>query len=274
MIDLHIHTTATPHHSSWAPAALAAAAAERGLRAFAVTDHNSIASLAEAQAAAQAAGVGFVPGVEIDSGHRGKFWHMLVYGFEIGDPRINALCESVFARNAADAERLITTLIERGFALGGLDALGRAPHVADVAAALARNNELPNRDAAESDEAAAMRYISAQVPGGYTPVGVDEVIATAHQCGAIAVLAHPGRSNGVYARPADDGDIAAMAALGLDGLEVFYPTHSAEQRAVLAEQAWQHRLLVSGGSDSHHSHQPLAAWDEPRIAPLLDRLRV
>jgi hypothetical protein len=119
-----------------------------------------------------------------------------------------------------------------------------------------------------------MRYVLTEVAGGYTPVDVAEVIAVAHRCGAIAVLAHPGRSNGIYARPADDGDIAAMAALGLDGLEVFYPTHSAEQRATYRDQAWQHRLLVSGGSDSHHPHQPLAGWEDPALAPLLDRLRV
>ena len=77
----------------------------------------------------------------------------------------------------------------------------------------------------------------------------------------MAVLAHPGRSKGLYAIPATAEDIAALAAAGLHGIEVFYPTHTAEQRALYIELARRHSLLVTGGSDSHHPHQPLAQVD-------------
>lgn len=271
MIDLHIHTTATPHHSSWTPEALAATAAARGLTAIAATDHNSVASVAALQAVGRAHGVRVVSGVEVDSAYGGKLWHTLVYGADPAAPALLELCAAVFERNAADARRLAAELPERGFRLEGLDQLGRAPNVADVATALARRNTLPGRVAGEGDEEAGMRYLLTELPGTYRPVGVDEVIAVAHGLGAVAVLAHPGRSKGIYAIPADDADIEAMVEAGLDGLEVYYPTHTPEQVALYAALAAKYGLLVSGGSDSHHPSQALASV-EPGLATVLGRV--
>jgi hypothetical protein len=162
----------------------------------------------------------------------------------------------------------------QGFRLAGLDALGRTPNVADVAAALARANELPGRVPGEGDEEAGMRYLLTRLPGAYRPVGVAEVIAVAHSLGALAVLAHPGRDKGIYAVPADPADIAAMAAAGLDGVEVYYPSHSAAQRELYGALAASHSLLVSGGSDSHHPSQALAEVEPALLRDLLARLDV
>jgi predicted metal-dependent phosphoesterase TrpH len=278
MIDLHIHTNATPHHASWTPEGLVEAALASGLRAIAVTDHNTTAGVAAVQAEGRRRGLAVVSGVEIDSGFPAgpaspiplKMWHTLVYGADPEHPELKALCEAVFERNRADAEALQQTLRERGFTLPGLDALGRSPNVADVGTALARANPI-ERQPGEDDESAGMRYILTQVEGGYRPVGVQEVIAVAHRCGALAVLAHPGRSKGIYAIPADDDDIAAMAASGLDGVEVFYATHDAERRAYLRHVAERLGLLMSGGSDSHHPSQPLACVPD-EDATILTRL--
>lgn len=272
-LDLHIHTTATPHHASWSPEALVAAAAAAGLRAIAVTDHNTTVGVRAAQAAGAGQGIRVISGVEIDSAFVGKLWHTLVYGAAPEDPGLLALCEAVFARNASDAAALRGELAQRGFGLHGLDTLGRPPNVADVGAALARGNALPGRRAGEDDEAAGMRYILEHVPGGYRPVAVDEVVAVAHRAGGLAVLAHPGRSKGIYAIPATAEDIGAMAEAGLDGIEVHYPAHSADQRALYTELAQRHSLLTTGGSDSHHPHQPLAAWPMETGQAFLNRVR-
>jgi hypothetical protein len=146
--------------------------------------------------------------------------------------------------------------------------------VADVGAALARQNVLPGRQAGDDDESAGMRYILTEVPGGYRPVGVGEAIEVAHRLGGVAVLAHPGRSKGIYAIPASAGDIAAMAAAGLDGLEAYYPTHSAEQREFYRGLAARHHLLITAGSDSHHPSQPLAQWPAEWCAAFLERMGV
>jgi len=278
MIDLHIHTSATPHHSSWAPEQLAGAAAGAGLRAIAAADHNTTAGVRALQAAGARHGLRVITGVEIDSGFAGKLWHTLVYGVDPEEPALQALCAAVFERNMADAAALRIELGRRGFAIDGLNALGRPPNVADVGAALARGNALAGRLAGEDDESAGMRYILTEVPGGYQPIGVDEIIAVARRTGGLAVLAHPGRSKGLYAIPATAEDIAALAAAGLHGVEVFYPTHTAEQRGFYLDLARRHSLLVTGGSDSHHPHQALARVDplDLRIADgvptILERL--
>jgi predicted metal-dependent phosphoesterase TrpH len=269
MIDLHIHTTATPHHSFWEPEALVLAAKAAGLRTIAAADHNTIAGVRALLAVGARHGVRVIPGVEIDSGFGGKQWHTLVYGVDPDEPALLALCAAVFERNMADAAALRAELPRRGFRLDGLDALGRPPNVADVGAALARQNPLPERVAGEDDESAGMRYILTEIAGGYQPVGVDEIVQVAHGAGGLAVLAHPGRSKGIYAIPATAEDIAAMAAAGLDGVEVFYPTHSEQQRTFYTELARRYGLLITGGSDSHGPRDPLAQVDpdDLRLAP-------
>lgn len=272
MIDLHIHTNATPHHAFWEPAALAAAAAERGLSVIAATDHNTTANVRALQAAGAEHGIWVVPGVEIDSAYNGKLWHTLVYGVNPDAPALLALCAEVFTRNAEDSQRLMQLLPERGFTLAGLEELGRSPNVADVATALAKQNELPNRQPREGHEEAGMRYILTEMAGAYRPLGVDAVIQVAHKLKGIAILAHPGRSKGIYAIPADAADIAALAAVGLDGLEVYYPSHTPQVEQFLLAQAKQHKLLVSGGSDSHHPRQPLAEIPVENVGAFLARL--
>lgn len=271
-IDLQIHTVATPHHAFWEPAALAAAAAAASLQVIAATDHNTTGSVRALLEAGARHGVRVVPGVEIDSGFGGKLWHTLVYGVEPDRPELLALCQSVFDRNMADAAALELELERRGRRLDGLDALGRPPNVADVGAALARANNLPGRVAGEDDESAGMRYILTEMAGAYRPVGVEEIIQVAHAGGGLAVLAHPGRSKGIYAIPATEAELSAMADAGLDGIEVFYPTHTAEQRAFYLEQARRYNLLVTGGSDSHGPGQALAAWPAAACQAFLERV--
>lgn len=261
LIDLHIHTNATPHHASWEPEQLVRHALERGLRWIAATDHNTVDNVAALREAGRHYGLGVVPGVEIDSSWNNKLWHILVYGVAPEAPELRRLCTAVFERNLADARRLRDELGRSGFDLRGLDELRRPAHVADVATALARCNGLAGRRAGEDDEAAGMRYILTELPGAYAPPPVDEVAGVARRLGGLALLAHPGRCKGVYAIPADATDIAAMVDAGISGIEVLYPTHSPAQRAFYAGLARRYGLLVSGGSDSHHPTQPLAAWD-------------
>jgi hypothetical protein len=272
LIDLHIHTTATPHHSTWEPAALATHAAAHGYAAIAATDHNSTANVAALQAAGARHGLRVISGVELDSAFNGKLWHTLLYAAPPEAAELLALCAAVFQRNAADAQALIAGLPGLGFALPDFGAWQRPPNVADVATALAQHNQLPGRVPGEHDEEVGMRFLLTQLPGAYNPVGVDEVIGVAHRLGGVAVLAHPGRSKGIYAVPATAEDIGAMVEAGLDGIEVYYPSHSPAQQAWLLEQAQRHGLLVSGGSDSHHPHQPLATWDAALVAALLEKV--
>ena len=271
LADLQIHSDALPHHSSWRPGTLIPALKISGVAVFAITDHNTTAGVVAMRAAADQAGLGFVAGCEVDSAHNGKLWHTLMYGIDPVHPAVLALCASVDARNAADAQRLIATLPAEGWRMPvfAQDAT-RHTNVAEVATALAAHNNLPGRVDGD-DEAAGMRFLLAR-QGSYNPPTVPEVIAAAHTAGGVALIAHPGRSKGVYAIPADAADIAAFVAAGIDGIEVFYPAHTAAQIDFYLSQAQQHGLLISGGSDSHHPDQPLARWDALHMLPLLRRV--
>ena len=271
LADLQIHSDALPHHSSWRPGTLIPALKISGVAVFAITDHNTTAGVVAMRAAADQAGLGFVSGCEVDSAHNGKLWHTLMYGIDPVHPAVLALCASVDARNAADAQRLIVALPAEGWRLPAFaqDAK-RHINVAEVATALAAHNNLPGRVDGD-DEAAGMRFLLAR-QGSYNPPSVPEVIAAAHTAGGVALIAHPGRSKGVYAIPADAADIAAFVAAGIDGIEVFYPAHTAAQIDFYLSQAQQHGLLISGGSDSHHPDQPLARWDALHMLPLLRRV--
>ena len=271
LADLQIHSDALPHHSSWRPGTLIPALKISGVAVFAITDHNTTAGVVAMRAAADQAGLGFVSGCEVDSAHNGKLWHTLMYGIDPMHPAVLALCASVDARNAADAQRLIATLPAEGWRLPAFaQDTTRHTNVAEVATALASHNNLPGRVDGD-DEAAGMRFLLAR-QGSYNPPTVPEVIAAAHIAGGVALIAHPGRSKGVYAIPADAADIAAFVAAGIDGIEVFYPAHTASQIDFYLSQAQQHGLLISGGSDSHHPDQPLARWDALHMLPLLRRV--
>lgn len=271
MIDLHIHTTATPGHASWNPEALVTAAAVQGIHTIAVTDHNTTAGVVAVQVAGARSGVRVIAGVELDTSFGGKLWHTLIYGANPTAAELLALCEEVFQRNATDAQRLRYTLREQGFRIELPVRADRRANVAEVATALAGANQLPGRVVGEGDEEAGMRFVLTNMAGSYQPLGVDEVIDVAHRLNGLAVLAHPGRSKGIYAIPAEAEEIAAMAAVGLDGIEVYYPTHSPAQVELYRALAHNHGLLISGGSDSHHAHQPLARLDE-QLMTILDHL--
>jgi hypothetical protein len=272
LADFHIHTNATPHHASWEPEQLVQAARERGLSWIAVTDHNTVDNVAAVQAAGKRHGLGVLAGVEIDSAWNGKLWHILVYGVAPDSVKLQRLCAAVFERNAADAARLQVELTKHGFDLAGLEKPGRPANVADVATLLARQNRLAGRRIDEDDEAAGMRYVLSELPGAYAPPPVDEVAGLARRLGGFAVLAHPGRSKGVYAIPADEADVAAIVEAGIVGIEVLYPSHSPAQRAFYGELARRYGLLMSGGSDSHHPAQGLASWDLAAMVGMRQRL--
>ena len=100
-----------------------------------------------------------------------------------------------------------------------------------------------------------------------------EVIATAHASGAVCLLAHPGRGEGEIHRFEPEEIEALLRDVALDGVEVYYPSHTDQQVAAYAALARQHGLLASAGSDSHGPRQraPIA-YPSTYASELLFRL--
>ena len=273
LIDLHTHTIATPHHATWEPDALVRYARDRGIGVLAVTDHNTTSRVTAAQRAARKYGVTLIPALELDSASSTKLWHILIYGIDPEAAAIVALGASVAERNARDAEEIAAHMRAQGHALPWLATLDRTPTVADVGHALVRDGVVPPQPGVE-DEAAGTGWIMTHLRELYRPVTVAEAIMVVHAEGGLAVLAHPGRSKGVYAIPATAEDVAEMAALGLDGIEALYAGHSAAEQQFFLDLARQHRLLVTAGSDSHHPQQGLRGRPAADCAAFLERLGI
>jgi hypothetical protein len=273
LIDLHTHTIATPHHATWEPDALVRYASAHGVQVLSVADHNTTSQVQSALEAGARHGVTVIPALELDSAFGDKLWHVLIYGVDQAAPAIIALGSAVAERNARDAQEIAAYVRERGHVLAWLDTLERQPTVADVGHALVKAGVVPGQPGVE-DEAAGTGWIMTYLRELYRPVTVDEAVAVTHREGGLAVLAHPGRSKGVYAIPATADDVAAMVEVGLDGIEALYAGHTPEQQQFYSDLARQHGLLITAGSDSHHPAQGLRGRPARDCAAFLARFGI
>jgi 3',5'-nucleoside bisphosphate phosphatase len=240
-VDLHSHSTASD--GSRPPRAVVVAARAAGLSAIALTDHDTMAGVAEAADAGRQLGVRVVPGVELSAIDGDREVHVLGLHIERAAALETMLSEFRESRHAR-AEQIVAKLnalaipitFDAVLAQAAGGAIGR-PHIAR--ALIAEGWARDSRDAFD-------RYLGAGKPA-YVPkqrLSVAEAVALIHAGSGIAVLAHPG----------GDGRreiVERFVALGLDGLEVRHPGHSAEDIARLGALVDFFRLVPSGGSDWH-----------------------
>lgn len=245
MIDLHLHTTASDGRLS--PTALVALAAQSGLRVMSVTDHDTLAGLTEARAAADTHGIRLVDGIEMTAVDGGRDVHVLGYFF---DPDDESLDRFLQAQRLARIERVK----EIGLRLQALNcaidvqallaatptssgrSVGR-PLVAD--ALVAAGHAVDRRDAFDrllgNDRPA---FIARCGPG------VAAVVETIAKAGGLASLAHPGLLG-------TDDRIPEYAASGLSAIEARHRDHSPADEERYRRLAKTLGLAVSGGSDFH-----------------------
>jgi 3',5'-nucleoside bisphosphate phosphatase len=248
VIDLHLHTTASD--GRLAPASLVGLAADAGLQIIAVTDHDTVAGLNEARAAARVRGVRLVDGIEVTAVECGRDVHVLGYFFE---PEHDALTTLLDRQRVARIER-VRAIGSRLAALGPIvdvDALLQAaslenrsigrPAIAD--ALVAAGHAVDRHDAFE-------RWLGAGAPGFVERRGpsLDEVVDAIGRAGGIASLAHPGLLG-------LDDQIPRFAAAGLDAIEARHRDHDADAEMRYRRVAADLDLAVSGGSDFHGEHE-------------------
>ena len=245
MIDLHLHTNASD--GEHAPADLVRLAHEAGLRLISVTDHDTVAGLADASRAAAALGLGFVSGIEISTVLDGRDVHVLAYGFDPAAPR---LLEFLRAQRD-DRKRRVVEMGERLASLGvpvdvepilqaavgaGECSVGRP----QVALALVEAGHVPS--VIEAFEQYLFEGGPAYVPR--CTVSPAEAVTLVSRAGGVTCLAHPG----LLGR---DDVIPGLAGAGLFGLEAWHTDHDAATTARYVALAARLDLAVSGGSDFH-----------------------
>lgn len=252
-IDLHTHTLASD--GSDTPAAVVQQAAALGLRAVAVTDHDTFAGLPEALAAGQRCGIEVVPGVELSTVWGGEEVHLLGYFMDTGNAALRALMTRATDERNARNETMVQRLHDAGYpitmddlhaAFPGQTVLGR-PH---IAALLVQRGCIPS----VSD---GMRGLLGRGKAFYVPrynIPLADSIRALRAAGGVPVVAH------IFKYRFDDAQRAAMLAAAADagalGVEVRYTTYTPEQTEIAQALAARFGLAPSGGSDYHGLRKP------------------
>ncbi|HWX97239.1 MAG TPA: PHP domain-containing protein [Solirubrobacteraceae bacterium] len=284
--DLQSHST---HSDGSLPAAeVVERAAASGVELLALSDHDTVSGVSEALAAGERVGVRVVPAVEIsavDAGAPvGRELHILGYHIDHTGPLLTERLAEFLADREHRTMRMAAALSELGFELDERELqeriaegqpIGR-PHLAEAVLQAPAN---ASRLAAEQidDVGSLIRgYLIEGRPAfrlRETPT-VAEAVEAIHDAGGVAIWAHPFWD---VSEPDEViSSIDRFRALGIDGVEAFYVTHTREQTELLAERAAALDMLTTGSADFHGPDNRLfsrfLAFDtyglEPNLGPI------
>lgn len=265
-MDLHAHTYASDGEHS--PEELIEIARERGVTTLAVADHDTVAGVERALAAAALAGdIEVIPGVELSTDIPGHEIHMLGYFVDWRDPSFLDMLGKFRDGRVGRAEKICAKLDALGapisFArvqeIAGDGNIGR-PHIAQAlleAGHVSTINEAFDKYLA-NDKPAYVEHYS---------LPPEEAVALIRRAGGVPVLAHP---RGVTAY------VPELVKAGMLGLECYYAEYDERERAELVALAKQYGLVTTGGSDFHGLHKMghLSGLGQANVPPeVVDKLR-
>lgn len=280
--DLQCHSTYSD--GKHPPAEVMKIAKEHGMELVALTDHDTIEGVDEARAAAKDLGLAFTGATELSS-VEGPHSDLHVCGYELktSDSTLQGALEEFRADRQARVEGIADKLEELGFAVdrtvlkerkaAGLP-IGR-PHIADSVLEHPDNQERLRSEGITDKNSFFPEYI---VPGAKafvqrTRPTVEEAISVIHAAGGTAIWAHPFWD-------LDDPQevvetIVRFKGYGVDGIEVFYPSHDEEQTQLLHSTCSEHGLLITGSADFHgleHAFNRFGNFElyglEPDLGPI------
>ena len=275
-IDLHVHSNASDGTDS--PEAVVRQAFELGLDGVGLTDHDTVAGHAAAVTAVNALASGdgarpfvVVPGAEISCTLGGTSLHLLAYLFDVTDSDL----ATEFELLRTDRVRRARAMVDKLMSLG-------APISWDQVAAIAGDGVVGRPHVARALVAAG---VVDEVSAAFTPMWIGDggrayvdkyalaparAIALVRAAGGVSVFAHPGASS--RGDIVGAAEIEALAAAGLDGIEVDHPDHDEPTRQRLRDIAHDLDLLVTGSSDYHGSVKTTQLGANTTAPDVLDAL--
>lgn len=273
-IDLHVHSFFSDGTCS--PAELIELAKKNSLSAISITDHDTVGGVPGAFIASKDTEVEVIPGVELSVIFGDLHFHLLGYLFDHQDKELNEklhiLQNAREQRNREIVKKLnsmgIDITVEEIKEISQTGQTGR-PHIAK---ALCQKGIVQNFDEAFDRylKKGALAYVSRFV------FNAVEAIEMLKKAGGLTVLAHPAQLAASFAEK--QALIGRLVDVGLDGLEIYYPTHTPKIRKSLKKIAKKYDMLISGGSDYHGNVRPgtgLAGNGNVFVPPeLLDQMRV
>ena len=241
--DLHIHSTFSDGKDT--PAEIVEAAKAAGLRYISITDHDSVEAVTELYESGHylAGSLRIIPGVGFSTGDGQHEVHILGYNIDIYDARLQEKLEEISEARWIRFTEIVERLKNLGYEIGETEvltdeglckAVGRS-HVARV---------LVKKGYFDSIRTCFDQLLRRGQPA-YVPhfrISPEDLIALIKGAGGIPVLGNPKGLD-------DDAYVQDLIALGIEGLEVFYPTYDRADTQHYMGVAQKHGLLVSGGSD-------------------------
>lgn len=251
IVDLHIHSTYSD--GMLTPVDLVDLAETQGLSAIAITDHDTAGGTEEAAQRGQEKGIEVISGIEISSWHGDTSMHILGYRFRHDDEQFNSRLKLLQNGRETRNSKIIENLDKLGINVESEELLqyseygqtGR-PHIARL---------LVDKGITKTIDL-AFKYYLGRGAAAYAErfrFSALEAIDMIRQAGGIAVLAHP--SNLDPSLRSIPSLLKGLRAVGLGGVEVYYPSHSPKTVKALMKMANELGLLVTGGSDFHDSER-------------------
>ena len=240
--DLHLHTRFSDGTDT--PERVVELAAQAGLSAIAITDHDNTEAIPIAAPIASRHGIELIPGIEMSASADGVEVHLLGFLLELGSPALIQHLNEQQARRVERVHEMVRRLqrvgvrieAEEVLQLAGEGTVGR-PHVARI---------LQRHGYVSTLAEAFTRYIGPENPGfvSGSPLSPARVIRVIRAAAGVPVLAHP-----VYLKR--DALIEGLVHDGLAGLEVYHSGHTPELVRHYEQMADRLQLLKTGGSDYH-----------------------
>jgi len=248
-VDLHLHTTVSD--GALRPEELVRAASIAGIQVMAVTDHDSVDGIRDAERAASDLSIQVIPGIEVSASLDGDDVHVLGYFLDQGDRVLREALSRLQEGRVAQARSMVERLAELGWPLdwdrvmaiaqGG--SIGR-PHIARA---------LIERGYVGSVNEAFSRFLRRGGPGYVEGQKLlpQEAVSLIKGAGGVPSLAHPIIVGANDYRLDLDRLLPVMVEAGLDGIEAYYKGYTPEVTGFLFGLASRYRLVPTGGSDFH-----------------------
>lgn len=253
-IDLHVHS----NHSdgTCSPRELVQLALKLGLRAFALTDHDTTDGLEEAVKAAKGRNLEVIPGIEFSTTYENKDIHILGLGVNYRDAHFQQVLESFRqSRNVRNLE-MIQLLRDQGIDITYEKILAEYPESTDVWTRAHFARYLLEHGYVKSRNEAFDRYVGDRA-SCYVPrpkISPFQVISLIHESGGYAVLAHPLLYG--FSREKLDQLVYRCKEAGVDGIEAIYSRNRWSDESRMKQLARKYNLRITGGSDFHGENKP------------------
>lgn len=253
-IDLHVHSNISD--GSLTPVELVDTAKKIGLKAFALTDHDTVAGIPEALSAAKNSSVTVIPGIEISAEYKGIDIHILGLNIDYKNADFVSRVQEYANQRLNRNKKMLTKMQEMGFDItderiaarfSGVNVITRA-HYAILFTELGYTKD--------NDEAFE-KYLNPDCPC-YIPrvkVPVTEAVKLILSANGKPVMAHP-----VLYNKLSDAKLDELTALlkdaGLMGIEAIYSKNKEGDEEKIRLLAEKYNLFITGGSDFHGDAKP------------------